>query len=471
MKKESRKRFRAAVRILLVMMGVLAVTGCHKKEKGSIYQAQTGQQEEKTGGAEKETAFRLYLGEISAECSPFEYFTAGDERLLSLVYSRVQEVADISVEQNTPEKGRTRYRITLRQELRDKNGNCLTADALLFNYYLRCQTNYRGCDTVNEMKIVGLEEYQYGVRGKKLQKRRKKVREMLKYPTKELANALRKEIVLPELKREYAWTQTLYFDSSQDELTGKYPQISMLFARYFAADTTYTGKNKTRKQVLLDIARQYGGNLKGLSRVTGKEYTGAARAVAIQQLYGKQGGGDGKISGIRKRDDTTVEIVTEGYQKEDRQRLGEIFLLSRFPSCGQKDTEQFPLGCGEYYVAKQNSEKLVLCSNSNAWQGKPQIEELFIDTGKERGKGEGTAVRCVKKIAEDELDMAVVWERVDKEKKSIRQILGTGDNAWKVAAQGGVLYSTQRVNGTTIPEKMTPDKDVISNMGNIKRNK
>lgn len=457
---------------LLVVMVLLA--GCSMKKEKYIHQGNVALEEtdfvtEQHEAREKEQekgCLRLYLGEISQEVSPFFYMTVGDDRLLSLLYTKVHQ---ITVKKPTSENRHTIYQITIDENARDKDGNQLTADDLLYNYLLRCQTDYRGLDQINQMHIVGLEKYWYGVSGKELKGRKKKVKEKLSHPGKTIEKKLRQEVILPALKREYAWAEAVYLDKSQKKLTSRYPQVSMLFARYFAPDTNYTGKGKSKKQVLHDVAKQYKGDIKKLSRVTEEDYMAMANCVIIDYLWKRKKTAKDGIAGIRKTDDRTIEIVTEDFQKKDKERLENLYLVSSHEVSNQDSNSKFPVGCGMYYLEGETETDKWLASNNFFQEGSPNINGIqVIESVSERG--ENVSVECVKNIVEDKLDMAIVWERISSERTSLKKILQQDEASWRVAANGGVLYNTRRVNATTLSDKMTAQSDVLKQMGTLKLN-
>lgn len=495
-----RRCFFGLLAVLIVMSGC---SGKEEKRNDKVQAVPTettdSVREKREGKQQNQGVLRLYLGELSSGLSPFFFLTEGDKRFLNLLYMKVStgqgndsgsqqekaednytagavqaadqpagEAAEITVIKKAKSR-HTVYRITIKDNVRDSYGNQMTSDDLLFNYYLRCQVDYRGLDQINRMNIVGLEKYQYGVGGKKLRVRKKKVKERMSFPTKEIAKKIGREIILPALKREYAWVESVYLDESQKKLISRYPQASMLFARYFAPNTNYTGKGKSKKQVLRDVAAQYGGDVKKLSRVTGEDYTVAARCLVIRQLWKKRRTGTGKIAGIRKRDDRTIEIETTDFQKKDRKRLGNIYLLPKCTFPSSKEDTGLPPGCGLYCLERWMRDSVWLVSNGYYQGGHPGITRIQV-VRDVVGKGEDVSVECARKITQGELDMAIVWERISREKKSLRKALGDGEAAWKVVADGGVLYSTERINATTMPDRMTATKDVLEQIGQLKLN-
>ncbi len=66
--------------------------------------------------------------------------------------------ADITVEQN--EDGTTTYTAKLRQDITFSDGTPMTADDVIFTYYVFCDPAYVGSATLNSYGIVGLKDYQ-----------------------------------------------------------------------------------------------------------------------------------------------------------------------------------------------------------------------------------------------------------------------------------------------------------------------
>lgn len=460
MKKKQTKYFCVVLSVLLL------ATGCFSEKAHPVETASTM--------SPRENELNLYIGEISEEISPFFYLTLGDARLLSLLYSKVlqkdsngklsEDAGSISVIRDGKKDSRTVYEITLNEKIRDAEGNQLTADDLVFNYYLRCQTGYRGFDQVNQVDIVGLEEYQYGAEGNSLQKIKKNIEKIISHPDKSWKKKIQKEIIQPALIQEYAWTESVYLNRAYGQFTKKYPEVPMLFARFYALDTTYSGKGKTKEQVIKDIAAQYGTDYRKLSQVTGDDYSTAVRCAALQSLYPERETGLGSIKGIRKIDEHRIEIETTGYDKRDKERLGDIYLLPRNLYDDSKKEGGLPAGSGAFAQAKKEKEGWLLTANQYYWRGVPQIAAVQIM------KGSNTSLECIEKIKDGRLDMACVWEKLESEKKQIKEKLEEKESSWQVAAARGILFSTERVNATTIPENMSPDHDILQQMEKLEMN-
>lgn len=452
----------------LLITGIYGLTGCLAQQEDSspeaLEAAKNNNATAATGSgagnrAVSDKCLRLYMGELSQDIAADCARTEGDERLLSLMYQCVDELADIRVTKN-PSDGHAIYRIALKKQVVDSRGKLVTADVLLFNYYWRCQIAYHGQDKVNQMNIDGLSEYQYGSSGEKKRLRQQKVRKLLKAPDGALKKQIQARIIIPVLEKEYAWVESVYLEPSFREICKKYPNPVQLFAHYYAINTSYTGKGKSKKQVLKDVAGQYGTDLTKLSQLTGDNYEKAAECIAIGRLWPGLVAGTGKISGIRKLDDMTIEVETTDYNKEDVRRLGQIRIYTE-----AKDEEDFPVGTGSYLIQEETSEQIILTANS--YYERKSLNPIKIVVYRQ----EQTAGECIREICSGELDMACVWERVEMEKKEVSRTMETGDAAWKVAAQGGVLFHPGRVNATTVSKKAVRSKDTCSLICGLEMNR
>ncbi len=82
----------------------------------------------------------------------------GETRKLGDAEYTYKGPADISV--NYDEKAdQTVYTVKLREDLRFSDGEPLTADDVIFSYYVYCDPSYVGSATINSYNIVGLQNY------------------------------------------------------------------------------------------------------------------------------------------------------------------------------------------------------------------------------------------------------------------------------------------------------------------------
>lgn len=408
---------------------------------------------------------KLYAGELSGRATAYHWETAGDQRVLSLLYQKVGDLAEVTWQKKG--KGAV-YRIRLKKDVMDSDGKLVTADTLLYNYYMRCQTSYQGDDEIDGMSIRGLRAYRYGITGKKLRQRVKKVKQEIRKPDKKLRQQAVKELVIPVLYREYYWVKTLYYNKSAQKICDRYPEPVQLFAYYYAPDTSYTGKGKTVKQAVQDIGKQYGTNLEHLAEMTGTDYETKLQGMAIQYFWPGRAAGAGKIQGIQKLDDRTVRIETTGYRESDLQKLQNIYVVTRQCSgnaSGEKESgagksgRSLPIGTGAYILQEEGKNMLRLQVNSYYDREAVNPTQIVIQNG------DFTASRCIRSVCDGTFDMACIWERAEYEKKEISSTLKKGDALWESALLGGLVYHPGRVNATTISKEAADTGD----LGNVIR--
>lgn len=468
MRPEHRKWIRLSVILCVVIAGMYGIGG---KIAGNRQKAQeqketwaVSREKGKMSGGTKGT-LRLYAGELSGRANAFHWETIGDQRVLSLFYQKVSDLGDVTCQKKG--KGAV-YRIRLKKDVMDSDGRLVTADTLLYNYYKRCQTGYQGDDEIDGMSIRGIRSYRYGASGKKLRRREKKVKQAVQDPDKKLRQQVVRRIVIPALYKEYYWVKTLYYNPSAGKLCKRYPDPVQLFAYYYAPDTSYTGKGKTVRQVVHEIAKQYGTGLEHLSEMTGKDYQAKLQGLAIQHLWPGRAAGDGKIQGIQKLDDRTLQIETTKYRESDRKKLQDIYLVTRqltrtvSVENGSEKTEweeNLPVGTGAYILQKK--EKDTLCLQVNSYYEREAVNPTQIVIQ----NGDLNASRCIRRVCDGTLDMACIWERAAYEKKEISRTMKKGDALWESALLGGLVYHPGRVNAATF-SKETVDTE---NLGEIIR--
>lgn len=274
-------------------------------------------------------------GDISKNVTPFSYKTTADKYLLDLCYAGLCKIKDrrcitSNVQSFYNQKRNiTTYRITLNKDEENVSGKEITADDVLFNYYLRADSGYTADGGLANLPIVGMQEYRYGIKNTKAIK--KKILDKLKNPDKKTAALIRRNIIRPVLEEEYKWVCSLYGQEMYDYITEKYPRKKDLFVYFFAYGTDYKTKGKNARKVINDVIKSYGTNYVRLGKVTGENYKKKAENIALCSI---QNNGKFKyrvksISGIKKVDSHTVEIDVNGKRKAGFiNRLGSMYIVS-----------------------------------------------------------------------------------------------------------------------------------------------
>ena len=274
-------------------------------------------------------------GDITENITPFNYSTTADKYLLDLCYAGIGNIKDrkcINEDMtNSYDKKRdiTTYKIKINEDAENVSGDKITADDLIFNYYLRADVGYTGSGSIAGLPVVGLEEYRYGTRN--IPSMKKKISKKLRKPDKRTAALIKKNIIRPVIEKEYKWVCSLYKQEMYDYITDKYPRKKDLFVYFFAYGTNYKTKGKTTKKVINDVIKSYGSNYNKLGKITSENYKKKAENIALYVIQS-----DKKfkfrvknISGIKKIDDYTVEIKVEGKRKPGYiNRLCDMYIVS-----------------------------------------------------------------------------------------------------------------------------------------------
>ncbi len=449
----------------------------------------------------------VYPGMTQEVFSPLKYRLAGEKNVISLCFSNLlsldasgkkrnrqagtewtgkdQELSHIS---SFYDKGKKQSVITieLNPTAKTASGCSITADDLLFNYYLHGELQIRE-ESLAGVSVLGMEEYRYG--SKNLKKRRKEIKEYMAKPSFRLKKRWRKEIVLPQLKEEWEWVQELYHDAAYDFITRKYKKPKDLFAHYYAYKTQYTSKGKNASEVFRDILNQYQWRYRELAKVTHEKDSGKAEKIALEEFL-KQDGKDtvSVISGIKKKDDRTLEITVKG--REDGSRLCDIWVLplseygdkkafdgkTQFGFTRQeaaeilKKSEQVWNGTGPYYAASIGRKEICLAANQNYYAGCAAIKKIkALREGYENNR------EIVKALLSQEVD--IVLARDDDEfngllaNKATRASYAIRKIAFDTREEENCfLYRTGYVNVTTFPRQLSEYNTLFSNMAQIKVN-
>ncbi len=451
----------------------------------------------------------IYPGSTGESFSPLCCQSAGEANVLDLCFCNVLS-RDAAGKRDNPEvlekwkkdeamlahisekydekKKLSEITIQLNPEIKTVSGVAVTADDLLFNYYLRCDISSGGKEAFGDVKILGQEKYFYG--SEDVTKRKKEIQEILKKPSKEIQKLLQEKIVKPALSQELVWVKELYSDEAYDFISSKYKEPKDLFAYYYAYQTKYSPKGKTEKQVLEEIAGQYGWHYEWLSKVTDKNYEKEAERIALSVLLQQEGKDSVRdISGIAKKDERTVVVLAEG-EKGCADKLCDFWLLPLaeygdresfdgkthfgFQKGKTEDVLQKTLGrycaTGPYYAKKVGKGKITLKRNPYYFGKKAEIREICI-LRKEYTENK----EIVKDLLKQNADIILA-----EENSELNQLLKSrGTHAsYKIRKKAietqqledCLLYRTSYVNAPSLPEHMTQYDTIFKQITNLKVN-
>ena len=282
-------------------------------------------------------------GDVSKELSPFIYYTKADRYILDKCYINIyNELKKINTDagsdyfeniesdsrytkKDKKKKGKriTTYTIRLKEGIKTAAGTTITADDLMFNYYLRTDSSYKAADNVYKCNIVGLLSYQTGcddsVRAKKIYDLK------IKKPSDKIKKEIKTKIIYPEIKEAFEWTSSLYQDKTYSYITDKYPRTRDLFVYFFALDPKYKVKQKDAQKVIKQIAAQYGWDYKKLGKVTGKNYNAQVKKIVLNEVGKKSASEKQRIKGLTKIDSYTIQIQV--YEKTSQKDLLDFYIV------------------------------------------------------------------------------------------------------------------------------------------------
>jgi peptide/nickel transport system substrate-binding protein len=180
------KKMRQLLAILLAGTMVAGMVGCGNSSSDSTEAGNAGSGSTTANG---DTPLVIANDAMSEKFSPFFVESVPDQRIvdatqISLVYNdRAGEFIYNGIEGETREYNGTEYTyygptnlvitenedgtvdydFTLREDLTFSDGEPVTADDIIFSYYVFCDPTYDGSSSVYSLPILGMEEYRNGM--------------------------------------------------------------------------------------------------------------------------------------------------------------------------------------------------------------------------------------------------------------------------------------------------------------------
>lgn len=334
--------------VFYICLVIIIITSFRKNKNENdsekITYSQIEQADVKVKNNSERTRKVLHIkGDVSKNLSPFIYSTKADRYILDKCYINIyNELKKIkaksgsdffeSIESDSrynkkdkKKKGKklTTYTVRLKEGLKASAGTMITADDLMFNYYLRTDSSYESSDNVYKCNIAGLLSYQTGYSGG--DKAKKILNSKLKKPSAKIKKEIKNKIIYPEIKDAFEWTSSLYRDETYSYITDKYPRTRDLFVYFFSLEPKYKAKKKDAKKVINQVAGQYGWDYKKLSKVTGKNYNAKVKKIVLNEAGKKSIAEKQRINGITKIDSYTVQIQV--YEKTSQKDLFDFYIV------------------------------------------------------------------------------------------------------------------------------------------------
>jgi peptide/nickel transport system substrate-binding protein len=328
-------------------------------------------------------------------------------------------ICNIDVKINKDAAGKattTVYTMTIRDDVKFSNGEKMTADDIIFNYYVLCDPTYTGSSTVYSSPILGMKNYRYNNSLAEVTTADAE----LANPSAATKAEFAKQLVAPLLTSELDWVKGLYKDGTIKNYgidTAKMPAPKDGFYAFYGTVKGYDSTKKTEATVLKDVIAEYGSDYKKLAAAYGDStyFDTKAQDIALKQVLSKSNGDKvPNITGIKKISQTVVEVTTKGFDASAIYSICGIqvaplsyygdktlydynnnkFGFTRGDLSKIQSKTTMPLGAGAYKFVKYENKVVYFEANDDFYKGTPVTKYIqFKETteaDKISGVGTGT---------------------------------------------------------------------------------
>lgn len=409
-----KKEFKRVLALVLAVVMVIGLTACGDKK------------EDETGGGNVSTK-PLVVGyaQFSQKFSPFYADTAYDQDVVAMTQAslmttdRKGEIIKKGIKGETKEyngkkykykgiadldwsydeaKDQTVYKAKIRDDVKFSDGKPMTADDIIFTYYVYLDKSYVGSTTLNSYPIVGLQNYKLNsTKAESVNVSEDEVAAMLAKPNEEMT-AFIKEKILATLTAEKDWCTENFAAKGA-------PSAEEFFVTSYGAAVNYTfDKAKNYDTIVAEVAAAYGVDYKKLAEgyagdatYFDKDMNAKAQSI-VKKIKVDAAGGEEvpNIAGIKKTGDYTVEVTVKGFSAPAVYSILGIQVVPLHyygdKSLYNYDKNQFgfkrgdlsavqkkiatPLGAGPYVFKEYKNKTVYFKSNPNYILGEPKIKDL-----------------------------------------------------------------------------------------------
>lgn len=327
-------------------------------------------------------------------------------------------IADCNITENAD--GTVDYDFTLRDDVKFSDGEPLTADDLIFTYYVYCDPSYDGGASIGSLPIVGLDAYQSGSEV------------LYKYLLEKGADNTDFSVVtedqqkqffdtdLPKAGEEFAQSIVDYCLANLDASEAK-NEIAFGMENYGYGATNddgtfssaYTGKTWTLEgddvPTLADFWDDLCANPKyegDILAMADAEKASTTLADCFDDSYKaavQTGDSADHIEGIKKTGDYSVKVTLSTVDATALAQLGKTPVQPMHyygdASAYDYDNNQFgftkgdlasvraktstPMGAGAYKFVKYENKTVYMEANENYWRGEPKTKNIQFKTTSE----------------------------------------------------------------------------------------
>ena len=476
----NRNLVRVLALVLVLCTGIMMMSACQKQtpveETPAATEAPVAEEPVETPAEEgKDVPLVVGYAPFSEKFSPFYADTAYDQDVVSMtmvsplttdrqggiIYNAIEGetvsyngtdyfydgIADIDVVQNAD--GTTTYTMKLREDVKFADGEPLTADDIIFTYYVLCDPAYVGSTTLSSYGIVGLKDYMTQTTSEVYDKYAAEFDAIM---AGETVDAAKNEWVAAKIDELWKADVQAITDYCMANYVGAYAETIGKTAEEITADanlqnaftmamwgfgsvgedgvltggatgTTWdlaNGAAPTFDELFAEVSAKYEGSAAAYiaagESAVGADVVADAKSAYISEYGTKDesmaGQGVPNIKGIVKVDDYTVSVTTEGYEAPAIYSICGISIapLHYYGDVAQYNYEnnQFghpfgdlslieakttqPMGAGPYKFVKYENKVVYFEANENYWKGAPATKTVQFKEGDEKDKipGVGT---------------------------------------------------------------------------------
>ncbi len=332
-----------------------------------------------------------------------------------------KSISDTTVTQN--EDGTTTYHIKIKEGVKFSDGEELTADDVIFSYYVYCDPSYDGSTTLAAQPIVGLKNYlanSTAAEGVTADQVNAKIAEMPEALKKQIVE----NVITPILTADMEDIIDVMENGSDDKKAqytnnGELKDASEVMAAFYSLDESFTGAGVDTDTCLQTIIDQYakeadykalGTNYAGDEKYFDADVYSLAETVVIEELKAAGTGEEvPNIAGIKKINDYEIEVTTSEYSAVAiYQIIGSAiaplhyygdeaqydyennkFGFTRGDLSAVKEKTTKPMGAGPYKFVKYENKIVYLEANEYYWDGVAKTKEIQLKETAEADKVSG----------------------------------------------------------------------------------
>lgn len=371
-------------------------------------------------GYDQDVAGMTQLGTMTTTRSSAIVYNAieGEKEVYNGTEYEYKGVADLSVVQNQA-ANQTVYTLKIRDDLKFSDGVAATIDDVIFYYYVILDPHYTGSSTLSSIDIVGLEEYLYDNSLIGSFDADQYVAEIDQHA--DLQQAVIDKLIKPGLTGELEWVKNnVLGNADYAAYTAQSQQAKDVLYIFYGSDPTLVSAEgvlsdallaMTEEQILNKLFEEYGYDYVKYGINYGADFSGdvlvLAKEIGATQLTNGQKVPN--IAGIKRIDDYTVEVTTEGYAANAVYQIGSATITPRhyygdinlwdyannkFGFNNRADDSMAmieaknaqPMGAGPYKFVKFEDKVVYFEANENYWAGEPYIKNIHFKETTEEDK-------------------------------------------------------------------------------------